>query len=420
MRALESRQQPQESPGQEPPVPRKSLLRSLALATICALAGTIPIEYAVAFLLEADKTFRGLGTYLSIVALLLSLPFLPGARLGKRIAPILLIAGSMFAGMLSLFALRWDGYLGGPIGRLDWPFRLAVMSVLFAFAASQRAWRRRLLNSYLLGWGAFVGFGLYMLLSGRAEIVQHFDVERASIAGLDQNEQSVLVATGMVLLFDEMLSRGLVGTLILLGGLLVGMVVFASGTSRSAALALACGLTVVIVGWFRSRSARLSRQTARLALVLALLVGGAAVVMQRSVLAGDEFAGYALRVQAALAGQDLGKRDELVKRTWSIAVANPWHGVGFGRVREYLGGDSHNGYLRIFAEGGALAAILLFAGLMLAGAALLRQVRGGQRSGAAGGLVVLLIWAAAGQALVNVPFWFFLGVVVAGQEGDGA
>jgi len=395
-------------------------LRGMALVAVCALSVAVPTDYLVAFVLEADETFRAPSVYLSLAALLLSLPFLPGAGLRTRIAPILLVAGSMVVGMVSLVALRWSGVGSGPMARLDWPFRLAVMSILFAFAARQEAWRRRLLLSYLLGWAAFVAYGLYFLQSGRAELLQHYEVARASLLGLDQNEQSVLVATGMVLLLDEMLARGSMATVpAYLAALLAGGVVFASGVSRSGTLALACGLAVVLVGWARGRAAPLARRTVRAILLLALLGGGAVVVARRSAPVREAVEGLAVRMDEALAGRDLGQRDELAMRTWRLAVANPWHGVGLGRAQEYLGGDPHNGYLRIVAEGGALAALLLLAGLLLTGFALARQVWRGRGAGPAGGLAVLLVWAAAGQALVQVPFWFFLGVVAAGAEDGG-
>ncbi len=396
----------------------------MALVTICALGLAVPTDYLVAFVLEADKTFRIPSAYLSALALLLALPFLPGAGLGRRIAPILLVGGSMVAGMLSLVALRWSGVAGGPLGRLDWPFRLVAMSVLFAVAASQALWRKRLMSCYLAGWALFVAYGLYLLLSGRFEIVQQYEVARASLVGLNANEQSVLVATGIVLVFDVMLVRGSLVTMpVYLGVLLTAGVVFASGASRTGTVALAGGLVVVLVGWLRSGTGRprWSSGMIKLAVVLALLGGGAAVVGHRSELAGDALGALASRLQDSFAGRDLGQRDQLATRTWRIALANPLYGVGFGRAQQYLGGgDPHNSYLRIIAEGGALAGLLLLLGLLRVGSSLVRQVARGRQSGPAAALVVLLTSAAAGQALVEVPFWFFLGVVVTKVEDEDA
>ncbi len=391
-----------------------------ALVTICALGAAVPTDYLVAFVLETDKTFRTPSVYLSIVAFLLALPFLPGAGLGRRIAPILLIGGSMLAAIGSLLALRWSDVVGGPLGRLDWPFRLVAMSVLFAFAASQRAWRGRLIACYLAGWAAFVAYGLYLLLSGRFAVLEHYEVARASIIGLNTNEQSVLVASGIVVVFDAMLVSGSLVTIPLyLGALLTAGVVFASGVSRTGTLALAGGLVVVLVGWLRSGAAKRSSRAIKLALRLVLLGGGGVVVVRESDFAGDAAVALALRLHESFAGRDLGRRDELAYRTWRIAAANPLHGVGFGRAQHYLGGnDPHNGYLRILAEGGVLAALLFVAGLLRTGSSLAREL--GRRGGAgpAAALVVQLISAAAGQAFVEVPFWFFLGVVVAGAA-DG-
>jgi O-antigen ligase len=391
--------------------------RNVALAAICLLGASVPTDYLVAYVLQADDTFRTPSVYLSIVALLLALPFLPGAGLGKRIAPILLIVGSVIVGMVSLLTLRWSGFEGGPLGRVDWPLRLAATSVLFAFAASDPRWRRRLVASYLVGWAVFVAYGLYLLLSGEFEILQHYDVGRVSLMGFNQNEQSVLVATGIVLLFDAMLVKGGLAALpFYLGALLAGGVVFASGVSRSGTLALAGGLTVAFVGWLRSGATRRPLARVKVALFLALLVGGAAVVAQRTEVAREAVAGLGVRVSESLARRELGKRDQLARQTWRLVAANPWHGVGFGRTRAHLGGDPHNGYLRIIAEGGAPAALLLLAGMLLVGAALVRQLGSRDGSGPASALVVLLIAAAAGQALTHLPLWFFLGVVVASAQ----
>jgi hypothetical protein len=399
---------------------RQPLARTLALVAICLLAAAVPTDYLVAYALEADESFRAPSVYLSLGALLLSVRFLFGAGLGRRVAPILLVGGSIVAGMVSLLVLRWSGIGGGPLGRLDWPFRLAIISILFAYAASHARWRRPLIASYLGGWAAFVVYGLYLLAVGGADVMQHYDVERASLFGLDQNEQSVLVATGLVLLFDDMLVRGSFATVPLyLAAMLAGSVVFTSGVSRSGTLALACGLAVVLVGWMRRGTAHLTRRSFKLALVVALLCVGGVVIAQRNPLVAQAIDGLTQRMGDAFAGRDLGQRDALARETWRIALENPWHGVGFGRAQRYLGGDPHNGYLKILAEGGALAAVLLVAGLLLTGAALARQVSRGRGAGPAGSLVVLLIWAAAGQALLGLPFWFFLGVVVAGPEEDG-
>jgi O-antigen ligase len=400
-----------------------SLVHRLALATICAVAAAVPTDWVVAYAAQSNGSFRTPSVLFALVAVVLSAPFFPGASgLGRRAAPIVLIAGSMVAGIVSLLVLRWSGVRGGPLPRLDGPFRLAIMSLLFAFAARHETWRRRLVDSYLLGWSVFVTYGLYLLFSGLAEVVQHYEgVMRASLVGLDQNDQSVLLATGMVLLLDEAFAtRSFVKLPLCLGALLAGGVAFASGVSRSATLALACGVVVVVFGWVRSGAARVSRGPAKLALVVVFLAGGAAWVFQSNPMIGESVGALSQRFGAALDRRDLGQRDDLVQRTWRMATANPWHGVGFGGSREYLGKDPHNGYLRILAEGGAPAGLLLFAGLVLVGSSLARQVGRGQRAGPAGALVVLLVWAAVGQALVEVPFWFFLGVVAGTREERGS
>src|SRR5689334_23194126 len=113
MRVAQEAEQPSAPNGALECAPGLSL-RGAALVAICALAAAVPTDQLVAYALQADQTFRTPSVYLSIVALLLALPFLPGAGLGRRIAPILLIAGSMVLGMLSLATLRWSGFAGGP------------------------------------------------------------------------------------------------------------------------------------------------------------------------------------------------------------------------------------------------------------------------------------------------------------------
>lgn len=386
-----------------------------AYASVCVLAFALPTDYIVAVGYADDPGARMPSVFAGMVAAVLCLPKLAQQlRFSRRFAPVLLVSGSMLVGVLTLALLALTG--GTELNRsfgADRPLKLALMGILFVLAASEERWRGRLLLSYVVGWAAFVVYALYTIVSGRADVVEHHEIARTSIAGLDQNSQSVLVATGIIVVLAEMVQRRLsFRTIAHVAALLAGASAFLVGVSRSATLALVAGGALVALGGLRGPG-RLTSRTAKLAAVLALLGGGGAVLLARSELVSEALTGLGQRFEYAVEGTDTGSRGAIASKALELALKNPWHGVGFSRARVYLGSDPHNGYLRIVAEGGALAAALLLAGLILALWAVLRSATPGPRLGPAAALVVVMIWAAAGQGLVEVPFWFFLALVSA-------
>jgi hypothetical protein len=388
-----------------------------AKAFTCALAAALSIDPIVVTLVRPDEDFRAPSVYLGIMAMVLALPLLHSIpRLGTRLAPILCFAGSMLAGWVTLLALvlsreaRWN-----PEHMTDRPFKLLVMALLFALVASDPRWRPRLIASYMAGWATFVAYGLFALATGQAEARQYTDAVRTTVAALGprENEQAVLVATGMVIVLAAMLRSSSWKAALYGGVLLASGPVFVSSGSRSGSLALAAGCVVVIVGWLlQSRGSPLDRAL-KLGLVLALLAGGAALLARRNTEVADAVGALGHRFQATAEG-DLGYRDVLAAETVRLALQNPWHGTGLERTRDFLGGDAHNGYLKIFAEGGILAALLLAGGLFLSGAALVREVRHGESLGTAGALALMLTVSAAGQELMRGRFWLFLALLTVG------
>jgi O-antigen ligase len=402
----------------------RSGYKTLFLGLICGLAVTVCADYPVTFLLGGDESFRGPSVYVGFAAILLSLPLLPEVLgMGRRLAPILLLFGSIIVSVVILVVLaargevRWDT----DFYELDRPLKLVLTATLVAFAGESGLWRRRLTVSYLVGWAVFVAYGVYASVTDKIQFfklakVQH--MVRVSISGLNENEQSIVVATGMVLLLAEIVNlKSMAAVPLYAGGLLAGGAIFVLGGSRSASLALLAGFLVVISGWVRGGSKQVPRRTMPIALVLVGLAVGAPVLMQRNDLVGGAVVTLEHRFGEALTGANLGNRDSLAAGAVTLARDNFFHGVGLGRARTFLGEDPHNGYLRIVAEGGVLAAILLLGAILLIGAAIVRETRLGPALGPAAALVVLMVAATAGQELFQTRLWFFLGLVVAASDG---
>lgn len=398
-----------------PPHWRASAIRlgDVAYASVCLLAFSLPTDYIVAFAYATEPGARMPSVYLGVLAAALCAPLLvQQLRPSRRFAPVLLIAGSMMVGVLSLAVLVALGDAGWN-REAERPLKLGLMGILFVLAASESRWRGPLVFSYMAGWGIFVVYALHAVVSGQAEVMEHYEVVRASLAGLNQNEQSVLVASGMVVLLAEMVNGGIsLRTVAYLAALLASGAAFVVGVSRSATLALAAGCALVAFAALRGPG-RLTWRAAKLATMLALLVAGGAVLVGRNEIIGEAAQGLGQRFEYAVRGDDTGSRGRLASKALDLAVRNPWHGVGIGRARVYVGDDPHNSYARIVAEGGVLAAALLAAGLALIAAAVFRAAVPGASLGPVAALAVLMVWAAAGQALVGVPFWFFLAVVSA-------
>jgi O-antigen ligase len=390
-----------------------------AKVCICGLAAALSIDAIVGSVVSAS---RGPSVYLGLLATVLALPLLPSVlRIGSRLAPVLCFAGSLLVGWGVLLILvltreaQWN-----PDHMSDRPFKLLVMALLFALVASDPKWRPRMLASYMAGWGAFIAYGLFNIATGRATAVDYEGVARITVmaAGPRENEQAVVVATGMVMVLAALMRSTGVWAALYSGVLLASSLVFLSSSSRSGALALAAGSAIVMFGWVRHGEGRPLGRALRLGGVLALLAVGMAVVAARNPVAAEAMSGLQTRFAATTGGSDYGLRDVLAARTLDIALRNPLHGVGLERTNDVLGGDPHNGYLKIVAEGGVVAALLLAGGLVLTGAAVVRNARWGAGLGPAAALVVVMTSAMAGQELMHNRFWLFLAVVAVGLPPD--
>jgi O-antigen ligase len=323
----------------------------------------------------------------------------------------------MLVGVLTLLVAAAIGDLRiGPELTPYQPLKLAVLGTLFATAALDPRWRRRLRFSYMAGWTLLVGYAAWGIATGRAAFTRHAgDIVRVSVAGLNENQQAILVATGMVVAFAELLRRPRsMRVMPWILALLAGGGVFVFSVSRGASVGLAAA--AIFVFGSVAAGGRLRRGTLR-ALALASLCALGAVFASAPVASAANT--LAERFAATVRQHEVGDRDRLAGEVLRLALREPWSGVGFGRTVHALGGDPHNSYLKIVAEGGAAAGLLLAGGL-LAVAGVLARVRDQDRDlGAAGALVLLLVVGLVGQALLRPPFWFFLAITSAAVPGRG-
>ncbi len=393
-----------------------SPLATAAHVALCAVAASIPIDEIMVAATGIDRAAFAPTLHTGVAATVLWLPVLavrPWAR--RHLAPVLLLAGSMAVGVLALLVLAATGDARVEARYLPYqPLKFTILGVLFATAAVDPRWRRRLQLSYMAGWAGFVAYAGWEIATGRAASTRIAeDLARVSVAGLNENQQAILVATGMVIALAELLQpQRLLHAVPWVAALLGGGAVFVFGGSRGASVGLAAGLLFALAGWARGGG------RARLAPVLALASALAVGIVCSSGPVG-EAAGMLLgRFESSVHGRDFGDRDRRAAETLRLALDNPWSGIGFGRVRDQLGDDPHNGYLKIVAEGGALAALLLAAWLLATAAALRRTGRLGPDLGVAGALVLLLVTALVGQSLMRPPFWFFLAATSAAAFGS--
>lgn len=381
-----------------------------AQLALCAVALAIPTDEVIVAASGADRAAFAPTLYTGVAATALWIPVLLRTRwLSRHLAPLLLLAGAMLAGTSTLLlSIALHEARAAPEQLAYQPFKLLVLGVLFATAAQDPAWRRRLRRSYLAGWALFVAYAAWRIGTSRADFVRHAGgIVRVSVAGLNENQQAILVGTGIVLILAELLAeRRPLRLAAWSAALLMGCGVFVFGVSRGATVGLAAGIAFVVAGLARTR--RLRRRPL-LALAAALALGG--LLAGGSILAAAGTLAH--RFQATVSGGDLGDRDRLARAAVRLALDHPWSGIGFGRTAEYLGGDPHDAYLKIIAEGGAPAALLLAAALAAIAVSLARVGRIRQDLGSAGVLVLLLVTALVGQALMRPPFWCFLALTSA-------
>lgn len=374
----------------------------------CALAASIPND--ALFALVAEDFGRSPSYYVGMVAAAASLPLLPQIlRVAAASLPmVLLITGATLSvAIWALFGTE-DAY------RYERPLKCAYMAVIFLWAGRDPAWRRRLLNSYLAGWGLFLIVALFMLGSGRADIRVHYDVARRAVLGMNENVQSVIAASGMVLLIPMACrSPTRVRALLIGAGFVLGSAVFVLGASRTGSAALVAGVLFAVVGVAWSRELRLPLRmgivscAAAAALVVIVSAAPSSPVYDD---VADAAQALSTRIHSAVSGQDLGMRDEVSGSTWKVFVNAPG-GVGYDGTRKHLGGDPHNSYLKITAEGGLAAVMLFAAGLALIARNVLRALRHPDLVGPAAAFVLFSVAALTGQAVEELPYWFFVSFV---------
>lgn len=375
----------------------------------CALAASIPND--ALFALVAENFGRSPSYYVGMAAAVVSLPLLPQiARLATASLPlILLVSGATFSVLVWAVWGTADAYM------YDRPLKCAYMAALFLWAGRDAVWRRRLLDSYVAGWALFVIVALYTVASGRADIRVHYDeVTRRAVLGMNENVQSVIAASGMVLLIPMACrSTTKLRALLIFTGFVLGGSVFVLGASRTGSAALAAGVLFAVAGLLRSREFRLPVRMIVVACAASAALVVSALGRNSSPLSHDvaESAhSLGTRIQAAISGDDLGMRDETSGITWKVFLRNPV-GVGYAGTEKYLGGDPHNSYLKIAAEGGLAAVLLLVAGLALIARNVVRALRHADLVGPAAAFVLFSAAALTGQAIEELPYWFFLSFV---------
>lgn len=393
---------------------------------ICALAATLPLDSLLGgYDPIAGEGFRSASFYVGVVATFVGLLCLPSmARAFVRAGALVLMFGSFVIALLILIVgMLTDGL---PIVNnygVDKPFKALFMACLFVWAAQRPGWRRRLMHSYLVGWGVFLGVSLGLLVAGQVEVVQAGEESRRSLMQMNVNVQSILAASGSILLLGHVLSSRrlltLVAAVVALGG---GVAMFALGSSRTGVAAGMGGLGVLVIGVIRARDRpSLKEGAARVVLLAVGLAVSAAVVAGHESVIGEALDSLSQRTTAAIEGTNWGSRDVLAWRTWEIFLRNPM-GVGLGRTWDVLEMDPHNGYLKMLAEGGIVGFALLLAALVMAGRSAARLMNSLQEVPIVAVFVLFSIAALFGQALVESPYWLFFALVITpsrplGSEG---
>jgi hypothetical protein len=234
------------------------------------------------------------------------------------------------------------------------------------------------------------------------------------VLGFNENQQSIVAASGIILLIAALpwirswILRAVVGTVCV-----AGTYVALLGSSRTAAVSVSAAMLYIGVAAWRSGAWRRRGNG-----LDALLVAGIAAafifaaVLQSSEVMQESVSANAQRGEQAMEGADRGLRDVAAWGTVNIILENPI-GIGFGRTLDYLDMDPHNSYLKIIAEGGAIAGILLLLAMWHQGMALRVLARHTPMFGIGAVFTLLSVSALAGQTLLEPTYWFFLALIVA-------
>ncbi len=380
---------------------------------LCLLAASIPNESLFGgYDSSTGKGFRSPSYYLGLGASVLSTMLFPRmARACARSMPMVLLVSAFSVSLVVLTALvlTTDATYRHEY-QIDRQYKSVFMAVMFIVVTGHQLWRKRVMQSYLVGWFIFVVVALGLVVTGRATTVQHFNAARISVLGMNENVQSTIAGSGAVMCLNFALFERRSRHFALWAGLYVlGLAAFVIGTSRTGLVGLVAGhLVVIVMGLSADRkgAARLSRLRVPV-IVIGFFASALAIASQFGIF-DRAVTSMGSRSEAAFEGTDLGHRDQLARATLRIFTENP-AGVGMGRTMDFLqGSDPHNGYLKLAAEGG-VAGMLLFVFAMLAAR---RNASAWMRAdadeiGIAACFVLYAFSGFTGQALQESPFWFF-------------
>ena len=289
---------------------------------------------------------------------------------------------------------------------------LAQMAILFLISVNLLAdedFRMRLFR--LFGWWlGLVALGMVMGLFGAG-----FDSEnRASIITQDPNvTASLLTAGALCVAGDRKLldaKRRLSRVLISLSAVIVMITAILKTGSRGGLLALGAGFIGLGVcggkGTWKTR-------ILIVAVVIGLLGGLVEFEFQRGTTT-------AARLERSWSGGDLAGRTEIYAAAWSMFLERPLLGYGGANNRFVLGArlnypdrDTHNAFLSVLTEVGAVGGFFFFAVLLYG---LLKSWRAGRRTGDA--IPFALMCA---QLVINISitgsrekiFWIVLAAAAA-------
>jgi preprotein translocase subunit Sec61beta len=359
---------------------------------------------------------RSASFYLGLVVVILAVPV--SARFAKLLlgtTPFLLLALAFLVSYVALAAKVFADH--APVSvflTADKQAKLMLVATLFLGPARLPAWRRRLVLSYMAGWVLFISVSLFLLFTGQLRATEMSRGVRISLLGMNENGLSIFAAAGLILVFTEMnVNRSSIASVLGIGAIIGGTVIFLLGVSRTGLAGFAGGLTVAIFCLVLGEAKRVGRTIIRVAsrgLVPGLIT--MLLVLQTQNLSSTMVA-WEGRLESAADGTDRGYREELNEQTLRLALDNPM-GVGQDQAITFLGGvDPHNGYLKLFAEGGFLALGILLIGLTLVMALCLKLGRDRANAGILGAFAMLSITASAGQDINNINYWFFLALICA-------
>jgi O-antigen ligase len=382
---------------------------------MCALAASIPTE---AFTDGYDAMTKG-GTrapafYLGIIACVLALPM--SVRLVTQLlkaTPILLLAIAFLIAytVLAVYVVAGQAHFTAFLNA-DKQAKLILLATLFLGPARLPVWRRRLVLSYLTGWGLFITVSLSQLITGQTRNIEMSNGARISVLGMNENGVSIFAAAGLVLVFAELQSAERRAARILSGAALIGgTVVFLLGVSRTGLAGLVAGICVASVS-ITAGSVGTMKQAISRVIARTIVPGTIAVtlVLSSQTLSGT-LSAWDQRIEGAVDGTDRGYREELNEQSLGLAIENP-QGIGQERASIYLGGlDPHNGYLKMLVEGGFLALGFLVAAYLTLAYWSLKLSKVQENAGPLGAFAMFAITTVAGQDMANLNYWFFLALV---------